>query len=146
MGLDVKPPDVNAAVFYNESLLSLFLPASKNLVIGLGLVNRLNLSEFKAVLAHEFGHFSQSSMKLGTYVYTANRILADIVYARDRSNLERLAEDFGRDFLPRLENLFERVIDEADAEARDDDLAARRRLVRRQGPGLGPEDVHGIEP
>lgn len=76
-------PDVNAAVFYNESLLSLVLPTPKNLLIGLGLVNRLNLTEFKAVLAHEFGHFSQNSMKLGTYVYTANRIIGDLVFGRD---------------------------------------------------------------
>jgi Zn-dependent protease with chaperone function len=76
-------PDVNAAVFYHESLLSLLLPTPKNLVIGLGLVNRLNLSEFKAVLAHEFGHFSQHSMKLGSYVYRCNRILGDLVFGRD---------------------------------------------------------------
>src|SRR5262249_38821907 len=38
----------------------------------------------KAVLAHEFGHFSQSSMRLGSYVYMANRIIADMVYGRDR--------------------------------------------------------------
>jgi Zn-dependent protease with chaperone function len=76
-------PEVNAAVFYHESLLSLFLPTPKNLVIGLGLVNQLNLSEFKAVLAHEFGHFSQSSMKLGTYVYMSNRVIADLVFGRD---------------------------------------------------------------
>src|SRR5436309_7917557 len=76
-------PDVNAAVFYNTSILSLFLPTPKNLLIGLGLVNSLTLSEFKAVLAHEFGHFSQSSMKVGSYVYLANRIIGDIVYGRD---------------------------------------------------------------
>jgi Zn-dependent protease with chaperone function len=76
-------PEVNAAVFYNESVLSLFLPTPKNLIIGLGLVNQLNLSEFKAVLAHEFGHFSQQSMKLGRYVYTSNRIIAEIVFGRD---------------------------------------------------------------
>jgi Zn-dependent protease with chaperone function len=76
-------PEVNAAVFYNESFLSLFLPTRKNLLIGLGLVNRLNLSELKAVLAHEFGHFSQSSMKLGSYVYTSNRVIGDLVYGRD---------------------------------------------------------------
>jgi Zn-dependent protease with chaperone function len=76
-------PDVNAAVFYHSSFLSLFLPTPKNLLIGLGLVNRLNLSEFKAVLAHEFGHFSQSSMKVGSYVYMSNRIVADIVFGRD---------------------------------------------------------------
>lgn len=76
--------DVNAAVFYNSSVLSLFLPVKKNLLIGLGLVNGLNLSEFKAVLAHEFGHFSQSSMRLGSYVYMANHIIYDLVYRRDK--------------------------------------------------------------
>jgi Zn-dependent protease with chaperone function len=76
-------PDVNAAVFFQESLLNLVFPSRKNLIIGLGLVNRLNLTEFKAVLAHEFGHFSQNSMKLGSYVYTANRVIADVVYGRD---------------------------------------------------------------
>jgi Zn-dependent protease with chaperone function len=75
--------EVNAAVFYQASFLSLFLPTPKNLVIGLGLVNQLNLTEFKAVLAHEFGHFSQRSMKLGVYVYMSNRILGDLVFGRD---------------------------------------------------------------
>ena len=52
--------EVNACVFFNQSFWSLIIPAKKNLLIGLGLVNRLNLTEFKAVLAHEFGHFSQN--------------------------------------------------------------------------------------
>jgi Zn-dependent protease with chaperone function len=76
-------PEVNAAVFYRESLLNLFVPTSKNLIIGLGLVNQLTLSEFKAVLAHEFGHFSQNSMKLGAYVYVSNRVIAELVFGRD---------------------------------------------------------------
>ncbi len=76
-------PEVNAAVFYDSSLLSLILPVKKNLLIGLGLVNGVNLSEFKAVIAHEFGHFSQSSMRLGSYVYMANRVIYDLVYQRD---------------------------------------------------------------
>ncbi|MFO0969154.1 MAG: M48 family metallopeptidase [Gemmataceae bacterium] len=76
-------PDVNAAVFYHSSFLSLFLPTRKNLLIGLGLVNMIDLSEFKAVLAHEFGHFSQKSMKVGSYVYVASRVLGDIIYGRD---------------------------------------------------------------
>jgi Zn-dependent protease with chaperone function len=80
--------DVNAAVFYDSSFWSMFLPIRKNLVIGLGLVNTINLSEFKAVLAHEFGHFSQRSMKLGSYVYNANSIIYDMLYNNDSySNL-----------------------------------------------------------
>ncbi len=73
-------PGVNACVFYNSSFLSMFFPVKKNLEIGLGLVNSLNVSEFKAVLAHEFGHFSQSSTKLGSYVYRFNKMLYNLLY------------------------------------------------------------------
>jgi Zn-dependent protease with chaperone function len=59
-------PDFNACVFYNSGFRSMFLPVRKNLEIGLGLVNSINASELKAVIAHEFGHFSQRSMKLGS--------------------------------------------------------------------------------
>jgi Zn-dependent protease with chaperone function len=76
-------PEVNAAVFYRRSFLALFLPQKKSLLIGLGLVNALNVSELKAVLAHEFGHFAQSSMKLGQFVYVANQVVLDMVVARD---------------------------------------------------------------
>ncbi len=75
--------EVNAAVCYDRSVLGLVWPVRKNLVLGLGLVNVLNLTEFKAVLAHEFGHFSQKSMKLGSYVYVANQVLADLAHGRD---------------------------------------------------------------
>ena len=74
---------VNAAVFYDLSLLNLILPSRKNLEIGLGLVNMLNLSEFKAVCAHEFGHFAQRSMALGRWVYTTQQIAGHIVAKRD---------------------------------------------------------------
>ncbi len=73
-------PEVNACVFYDSSFWSMFFPVKKNLQIGLGLVNALNLSEFKAVMAHEFGHFSQRSMKLGSFVYQVNRIIYNMLY------------------------------------------------------------------
>lgn len=76
-------PDVNAALVFDSSLLSLFLPPRKDLLIGLGLVNVVTLAEFKAVLAHEFGHFAQSSVGLGSYLHVANRVMTDIVYSRD---------------------------------------------------------------
>jgi Zn-dependent protease with chaperone function len=77
-------PEVNASVTWDSSVLSLFAPSRKDLVIGLGLVDVLSLVEFKAVLAHEFGHFSQRSLTLTGYAYLAYRILHDMVYARDR--------------------------------------------------------------
>ena len=42
---------VNAAVFYDLSILNFIFPSRKNLEIGLALVNVLTLSELKAVLA-----------------------------------------------------------------------------------------------
>lgn len=75
--------EVNASVFYDSNFWSMFLPIRKNLHIGLGLVNSVNLSEFKAVLAHEFGHFSQRSMKLGSYVYNVNQIIYNMLYDND---------------------------------------------------------------
>jgi Zn-dependent protease with chaperone function len=75
--------EVNAAVMTHTGVSSLFWPTGKDLLIGLGLVNILNLSEFKSVLAHEFGHFAQKSTRLGGYVYTANRIIYDLVVGRD---------------------------------------------------------------
>lgn len=36
------------------------------------------------MLAHEFGHFAQRSMRLGSYVNTASRLLHDMVYERDQ--------------------------------------------------------------
>jgi Zn-dependent protease with chaperone function len=62
---------VNAAVFYDLSILNLIFPSKKNLEIGLALINVLTLSETKAVLAHEFGHFAQRSMAIGSWVYIA---------------------------------------------------------------------------
>ena len=74
---------VNAAVFYDLSVLNLLFPSKKNLEIGLGLVNVLNLGELKAVLAHEFGHFAQRSMAVGRWVYIAQQIAAHIIAKRD---------------------------------------------------------------
>lgn len=77
-------PDVNAYVRYTNTWLSLFLPIPKELTIGLGLVDCLNLNEFKAVTAHEFGHFAQKSMKIGSYINSANTIIHDMIFDRDR--------------------------------------------------------------
>lgn len=71
--------DVNAAVFYDSSFWSMFFPVKKNLQIGIGLVNSVSQSEFKAILAHEFGHFSQRTMKVGSYVYNVNQVIYNLL-------------------------------------------------------------------
>ena len=75
-------PDVNAAVMPRTSLVNLFSEPKKDLLIGLGLVNCMNLTEFKSVLAHEFGHFSQSAVST-SYSYVANRIIIDLIAGED---------------------------------------------------------------
>lgn len=76
-------PRVNAAVFYDLTILNFIFPSRKNLEIGLGLVNVLTLSEMKAVLAHEFGHFAQRSMAIGSWVYIAQQIAGHVIARRD---------------------------------------------------------------
>lgn len=79
-GKIILSPEVNACVFYNDSFWSMIFPVRKNLQIGLALVNSLTLSEFKAVMAHEFGHFSQRSMKLGSFVYNVNKVIYNMLF------------------------------------------------------------------
>ena len=76
-------PEVNASVFYDSSFWSMFFPIKKSLHIGMGLVNTITQDEFKAILAHEFGHFSQKSMKVGSYVYNVNQVIYNMLYEND---------------------------------------------------------------
>ena len=68
-------PGLDASVFYDSNFWNLFFPSKENLVIGLGLINSTNESELKAILAHEFGHFTQRSLKIFSYVYIENQII-----------------------------------------------------------------------
>jgi len=74
--------DVNAAVIPRASLINLVKEPKKDLLIGLGLVNCINLSEFKSVMAHEFGHFCQSGY-IASYSYVASKIIIDIIVGED---------------------------------------------------------------
>jgi Zn-dependent protease with chaperone function len=82
--------EVNAAVFYNSNFWSMVIPVKKNLLIGLGLVNSVSLDEFKAIMAHEFGHFSQKTMKVGSYVYNVNQVIFNMLY--DNESYEKLVK------------------------------------------------------
>lgn len=82
--------EVNASVFYNSSFWSMFFPVRKNLIVGMGLINSVTYQELKGVLAHEFGHFSQRSMRVGSYVYHANHAIYNMLY--NNESLNRLSE------------------------------------------------------
>ncbi|MEN0061725.1 MAG: M48 family metalloprotease [Myxococcota bacterium] len=85
---------VNAAVFYDLSWFDVLFPSRKNLLIGLGLVNALSLDEFKAVLAHEFGHFAQRTMRIGRWVYLTQQFVGELVVRRD--GLDRFLDGVSR--------------------------------------------------
>lgn len=72
--------EVNACVFYNStSIWAIFLPTRKNLMVGLGLLQGMNKDEVKAILGHEFGHFSQQTMKVGSISYRLLLIIRDMI-------------------------------------------------------------------
>ena len=75
--------EVNACVFYNTTFWSIFFPVRKNLEIGLGLFEGLSIEELKSIIAHEFGHFSQKSMKVGSTVYVANTVISNLINTND---------------------------------------------------------------
>lgn len=87
-------PGVNASVHYDSAFLSMFFPAKKNLNIGMGLVSSVNVSEFKAIIAHEFGHFSQKSMRIGSYVYNFNKIIYNMLY--ENNGFNKILESIGK--------------------------------------------------
>lgn len=78
---------VNAAMLRARSLLGWVVGGKRQLVIGLGLVEVLSLVEFEAVLAHEFGHFSQSSARVGQWAHQSVVIMRSLVLDRDRFDL-----------------------------------------------------------
>lgn len=74
---------VNASVFYDSNFWSMFFPVRKNLEIGIALINTSTKNELKAILAHEFGHFSQRSTKIGSYVNNVNKMINNLVNDND---------------------------------------------------------------
>ncbi len=72
--------EVNAGVFYNStSIWSIFFPTRKNLEIGVALLYGLSRAELKSILSHEFGHFAQGTMRVGTIADRLNLLIRDII-------------------------------------------------------------------
>ncbi len=85
---------VNAYVMADvKSILQLLVRGDKGLVIGLGLVNSVNLTEFKALLAHEFGHFAQTGMLIGPFTHKLRHLSYHLVYG---ANVRRPADGWAR--------------------------------------------------
>ena len=82
--------ECNAYVFYS-SLLGYISPKYQNLTIGLPLLLSLNKSELKAILSHEFGHFTQKSVAMNRIANLSEYICACI--ARTQEEMEEAEPD-----------------------------------------------------
>jgi Zn-dependent protease with chaperone function len=77
----------NASAGFRRGALS-FLGNDLVLTIGIPLVAGLNLGQFAAVLAHEFGHFTQGfAMRLSYVIRTIDMWFCRVIYERDAWDL-----------------------------------------------------------
>lgn len=84
--------EVNAAAGSEVSLASLVVEPSRVLILGFGLINVLNVTEFKALLAHEFGHLSQHDMKSAPFVRLAMQVIFNILHGTRLLGLDKVME------------------------------------------------------
>lgn len=53
-------------------------------MIGLGLCANTNTEEIKSIIAHEFGHFAQNTMQIGSIIYFLNSVIYDMAFQYDK--------------------------------------------------------------
>lgn len=81
--------EVNAYVSYNSSSIwSVFVPSRKNLTLGIGLLYGMNKTELKAIIGHEYGHFSQKTMRIGTLTYRLLLVIQNIIEFTEENQKE----------------------------------------------------------
>ncbi|MBQ0142345.1 MAG: M48 family metallopeptidase [Prevotellaceae bacterium] len=76
----------NACVFFDTRFTNIFVPVKKNIEIGLGVFKHMSVAETASCIAHEFGHFSQDTMRWGTVVHILNTLIANLMSVNDRWN------------------------------------------------------------
>lgn len=86
---------VNAAMLRSTSAIGLLFGGPRELVLGLGLVNVVDQRELEAVIAHELGHFAQSSARVGQWAHRSCVLLRELVLGHDHFD-DRVARA-GRD-------------------------------------------------
>ena len=67
--------------------------------IGLPLLQALSVSEFKAIIAHEFGHYSSGDVKLGPWIYKTRAAIGRTIAGVQGTFVEAPFQWYGRRFL-----------------------------------------------
>lgn len=125
--------DVTAAVFTLPDMKNLFTKPRRYLVMGLGLLSQLDDDELRAVLYHEFGHYSQNSMNDSAYVYRIGQYSKSFIAFRELKKMgmwekqmktQCLAFSYFLDFIcQKIKMLYSRLSRTMEYEA--DDVAVR---------------------
>ena len=76
----------NACVFFDTRFSNIFVPVKKNIEVGLGVFKHMSVAETASCIAHEFGHFSQDTMRWGTVVHILNTLIVNLMSVNDRWN------------------------------------------------------------
>lgn len=76
----------NACVFFDTKFSNIFVPVKKNIEVGLGVFKHMSVAETAACIAHEFGHFSQDTMRWGTVVHVLNTVIINLMSVNERWN------------------------------------------------------------
>ena len=93
--------ECNAYVYY-PNLLGYIKSGRQNLTIGLPLICKMNKTELKSILAHEFGHFTQRSVSTNRIANLSEFICASIARSeseidqKDDQSVARWARGFAR--------------------------------------------------
>ena len=75
--------ECNASVGFRSIFGYLKKKGRQNLNIGLPLLYAMNRTEMKAILAHEFGHFTQKSVQMNQVANLSEFICGSILYSQD---------------------------------------------------------------
>jgi len=81
-------PDLNAAVLHHGGVLG--LGGRRTMILGLPLLHVVTVDQVKAILAHEFGHFSGGDTRIGRLVYQTRAGLVRTLAAVEGDWLETL--------------------------------------------------------
>jgi len=129
-------PDVNAFVSYRGGIMG--VGSRRVMGVGLPLLQTLTVSQLRAVIAHEFGHYAGGDLNLGGWIYKTRAAIS-----RTIANLVNVGSWVHRPFMV-YGNLFMRV---TQVIARAQEIAADRMAVRIAGARSHAEAlraVHGV--
>jgi heat shock protein HtpX len=89
--------DVNAWVAHRGGTMG--FGSHRVMGVGLPLLQAMSVSEFRAIIAHEFGHYWSGDVKLGPWIYKTRAAIARTIAGVHQTFVEAPFQWYGRQFL-----------------------------------------------